>query len=333
MNINRNKNSVVIQCTTYNHEPYIRQCLDGFAMQKTKFPFAAIVIDDASTDNEPEVLWDFINNELESKSLHKDETNDYIKIFASHKTNTNCTFVILFLKYNHRNIKKAKLPYYKEWQDTAKYIALCEGDDYWTDPLKLQKQVDILEQKPDVLLVYSAFETVDDKNNIIKRPYFDFIKKKSKSGDVFSSQILMNSVLTLTVCVRKEVLYTPLYINSPFHYDYALSLCASLLGNLFYISDITGCYRKTPGSLIVSYKKGVSRNLKEVNLYFCLAFLKGDGKQRSVIKRIGIFINILRAHLYDKNSLNTILETYPKLKFLLPIAFTTELFNSVKKRI
>ena len=149
-----NNNPVVtIRCWTFNHKPYIRQCLDGFVMQKTKFPFTPIIIDDASTDNEIELLWNFINNELDASSLQKNETGDYTRVIAQHKSNHHCTFVFLFLKYNHHNIKKNKRPYLKTWEDKTKYIAACEGDDYWTDPLKLQKQVDFLESNSEVTKV------------------------------------------------------------------------------------------------------------------------------------------------------------------------------------
>lgn len=87
MNSNYKNYLVAIHCMTFNHKPYIRQCLDGFVMQETNFPFVAIVVDDASTDGEQEVLCDFINNELDTTSFQKDETDDFVRVVASHKTN------------------------------------------------------------------------------------------------------------------------------------------------------------------------------------------------------------------------------------------------------
>lgn len=153
---------VTIRCATFNHEFYIRKCLDGFIMQKTKFPFAAVVIDDASTDKESEVLRKFINTELETSSIQKEETDDFVSIVAPHKRNKNCTFVFYFLKYNHYSIKKDKNAYFKKWIDKARYIAYCEGDDYWTDPLKLQKQYDALEKYPECS--YSSTGFIIKKN-------------------------------------------------------------------------------------------------------------------------------------------------------------------------
>lgn len=148
---------VTIHCWTFNHKPYIQQCLDGFVMQKTEFPFLAVVVDDASTDGEQEVLWDFINNELDTTSFQKDETDDFIRVVAPHKTNKHCIFIFILLKYNHYSIRKAKRPYFKEWEDKTKYIAICEGDDYWTHPLKLQMQFKALEAHPECSFSGSGF--------------------------------------------------------------------------------------------------------------------------------------------------------------------------------
>lgn len=163
---------VAILCTTYNHAPYILQSLEGFVIQKTDFPYAAIVIDDASTDKEPEVLWGFINTSLDASTIKKEETDNYIRIVARHKTNQNCIFVMIFLKYNHYQ-KKDKRPYYKDWETVAQYIAECEGDDYWTDPYKLQKQVDYLESHPECGLIYTDFDMFYQNNNCFEN---DLIK-------------------------------------------------------------------------------------------------------------------------------------------------------------
>ena len=187
---------VMVKCFTYNQEKYIEDALKGFVMQITNFPFVAIVVDDASTDNEPKILWDFVNNELDLNSIQKDETDNYVRVVAPHKTNHNCTFVLLFLKYNHYR-KKAKAPYIKEWQESAKYIALCEGDDYWTDPLKLQKQVDFLESHPDYGLVHTAHKQYIQKKNL-------FIDGWAKDTNI-ESNLINNKICTLTTCFRTNL--------------------------------------------------------------------------------------------------------------------------------
>ena len=114
---------VCVCSITYNHEKYIRECLEGIVMQQTTFPFISIVVDDASTDQTPSII-----SEYAAK---------YPDIIHP-----------ILLKENHYSQKKPKEPYFIPFQEKAKYVAFCEGDDYWTDPHKLQKQVDALEKHP-----------------------------------------------------------------------------------------------------------------------------------------------------------------------------------------
>lgn len=114
---------VSVLCLAYNHEKYIRQCLDGFVMQKTTFPFEVLVHDDASTDGTAAII-----REYEEK---------YPNIIKGiYQTENQYSQNVPF-------IKKYILP-----QSKGEYIALCEGDDYWTDPEKLQRQAEALDQYP-----------------------------------------------------------------------------------------------------------------------------------------------------------------------------------------
>ena len=118
---------VSIKCTVYNHEPYLRQCLEGFVMQKSNFRFEAIVHDDASTDGSAAIIREYAEKYPDIiKPIYETE-NQYSKHDGS----------------------------LKRIMDSAckgKYIAICEGDDYWIDPLKLQKQVSFMEKNPDYIL-------------------------------------------------------------------------------------------------------------------------------------------------------------------------------------
>ena len=148
---------VSVRCFTYNQSAYIKDALNGFVMQQTNFPFVVLVVDDASTDGEQEVIRKFMTEEFElsdaSVAYEKETEFAYIQ-YAQHKTNKNCFMVAMFLKENHYSQKKKKFPYLAEWRDGVKYEAICEGDDYWIDPLKLQKQVDFLEENDECGLVY-----------------------------------------------------------------------------------------------------------------------------------------------------------------------------------
>lgn len=151
---------IAIRCMTFNHSAYITDAMNGFTMQQTTFPFLAVIVEDASTDGEQEVIKSYISKNFGciGKNGNKEwETEDACWIFAKHKENKNCCFVVVFLKKNLYGNPKKKLEVIKEWCD-SKYIALCEGDDYWTDPLKLQKQVDFLENHIDYsMCTHAAF--------------------------------------------------------------------------------------------------------------------------------------------------------------------------------
>ena len=118
--------TVSIYCATYNHVGLIRKCLDGFVMQKTNFKYEAWIHDDKSTDGTIEVLMEYEEKYPEIIHVVYEEENQYSQ---------------------GNSIRKIMNPYL-----TGKYVAVCEGDDYWTDAYKLQKQFDFMEKHQDVAL-------------------------------------------------------------------------------------------------------------------------------------------------------------------------------------
>ncbi len=126
----KEKPFVFVRCLTYNHEKYIEDALKGFVMQKTDFPFLAVVIDDCSTDGTADIV-----------RRYEAQYPDIIKG--------------IYLPHNFRQTREDKRPYYQEYIDKATYWAECEGDDYWTDPYKLQKQVDFMETHPDFSICFT----------------------------------------------------------------------------------------------------------------------------------------------------------------------------------
>ena len=102
---------VRINCMTFNHAPYIMDAMNGFCMQQSTFPYVAIIVDDASTDGEPEIINRYLQDhfDLEDKGIvRNEETDDYVMTFARHKKNQNCFFAVFLLKYNHYSKKKEK---------------------------------------------------------------------------------------------------------------------------------------------------------------------------------------------------------------------------------
>lgn len=320
---------VTIHCWTFNQKPYILQCLDGFVIQKTNFPFVATVVDDASTDNEQKVLWDFINSELDATNAQREETDDYIKVIARHKTNSNCTFVILFLKYNHYSIKKAKKPYIKEWDDSAKYIAFCEGDDYWIDPLKLQKQVSFLESHAEYGMVYTNYKM-----------YYQETGQTVISQCVQTSledEITRNRVATLSTIVRSTLLEKYLQDIGTIPNergwmmgDYPTWIFVMANSKAQLIPDITAVYRvlKNSASHYTSFKKNKDFLLSTYDI--CFFFAEKFNVSYNVRKTIANNeINDLLA-LAKKHHTNL---HFPLLKFMLKNnIFSLKKFISAKLR-
>lgn len=115
---------VSVVCNVYNHEKYLRDALEGFVMQKTDFPFEVLVHDDASTDGSAAII-----REFEAKYP------DIIKPICQTE-NQHSQGILINKTFQIPRIQ-------------GKYVAVCEGDDYWTDPEKLQKQYDFMENHPD----------------------------------------------------------------------------------------------------------------------------------------------------------------------------------------
>ena len=151
---------VYVRCYTFNQAAYIEDTLNGFCSQETNFPFLCGIIDDASTDDNHKVISNYLTSNFDvegDSAVKREETDDYHLVLARHKTNKNCYFLVIYLKYNHYSIKKPKLDYQKKWRDQTEYEAICEGDDYWTDPLKLQKQVEFMETHPEHSMCFHAY--------------------------------------------------------------------------------------------------------------------------------------------------------------------------------
>lgn len=252
---------VDVRCFTFNQSKYITDTMNGFCMQQTNFPFICCIVDDASTDGEQEVIDEYLKENFDfsdGSEAYKNETDYAFITYARHKTNRNCYFAVLFLKENHYSKKIDKIPYLAEWRESCKYDAMCEGDDYWVDAKKLQKQVDLLEKNPEATLVYTAFATVDEENKKIFRYNYEYNMKHSFSGFIFPNLLFGNFVMTLSCLYRKEILASDVFINTNSNLDYNFFLCAAALGDCIFLPDVTCCYRKVSSSLMNSHGKSVS---------------------------------------------------------------------------
>lgn len=211
---------VTIQCLTYNHVNYIRQCLNSFLMQKTKFKFEVFVHDDASTDGTTDIIREFsLNFPHIIKPLIEIE-NLYSKKDGS-----------LMRKVNDSSNYKGK------------YIACCEGDDYWLDPLKLQKQIDYLEEHPECSLSASNGLVLWDGG--YKRPtYFNncFISRGYSIDELVEKWCFPTSSLVF----RKDILERfPDWIYKIYSGDQTIILLSAYYGSIYCLGETTCVYRRS----------------------------------------------------------------------------------------
>lgn len=234
---------VHIVCMTYNHEPFISDAMDGFVMQNTDFPFVAIIIDDASTDKTSEVIMNYLTDHfiLNDPMVARNEDREYGQVlFAQNKDNKNCFFEVILLKENHYQRKKKKSGYFQEWSNT-KYKAFCEGDDYWTDPYKLQKQVDYLESHSDCML------TVHSANWRVGNNVFPYGCESSSPKDYSVEELIQCGgyyFATGSFVFRSELYQDwPEWRKKADVGDFPLQILSGLRGNVHYLPDNMCVYR------------------------------------------------------------------------------------------
>lgn len=213
--------AVSIVCNAYNHERYIRSALDGFVMQKTTFPFEVLIHDDASTDATADIIREY-----------EKQYPDILKPIYSTEN-----------QYSKRDGSLARIQYGRV---RGKYIAFCEGDDYWTDPLKLQKQYDLLEANPEINICATA--ALMETNGEITGKQAPANKDK-----VFSVEEIIRGgggfVASASLMYRTSVREDPLPFFFTLRLDYTLQIAGSLPGGMAYLADTTCVYRmSTQGS-------------------------------------------------------------------------------------
>ncbi len=269
----KNDNILVsVVCDVYNHEPYLRQCFDGFVMQKTNFKFEVLVHDDASTDKSAEIIIEY--------------TNKYPDIFKPiiQKENQYSKGVGIWKTYQFPRVK-------------GKYVAFCEGDDYWIDPLKLQKQVTAIESDSKNTMVYTAFSTVDETGNSIYRYDLHYNMCKSKSGNIFPFLLFRNVVMTVSCMVNRNVLESKLYLDCNKSLDYNLFLAASSLGNCIYLDYETCSYRKVGNSMTNSNSNIVQQRFLQVWEYYVDIIL--NNLDQRIIADKKLTLNLMLAKSID----------------------------------
>lgn len=246
---------VSICSITYNHAPFIRQCLDGFLMQQCNFPIEIIINDDCSTDGTTEIIREYAEKYPD-------------KIFPIfHEEN-------LYSQGVRGMAQKFVYP-----KARGKYIALCEGDDYWIDPLKLQKQVDFLESHPECSLCchavkFVSFNGMDNplRNKSLSEGFY-------RHGDI---SIATGSAVVKSVCAKSAPVHPGLRVG-----DDVLWLSCATKGTFYYMQDEMGVYRLHAGSWsVTAAPKSITDEISHFTLFYNSAMEAFSEDTHPYIKRM-----------------------------------------------
>lgn len=224
---------VAIKCLVYNHEPYLRDCLEGFVMQKTNFRYVVVVHDDCSKDKSAAIIREFAEKYPDIFRPIYETENQYSKHDGSLKRIMSEALEAI----------------------GAKYIAICEGDDYWTDPDKLQKQVDILEADETLMACCTNCSVVDKQSKTISAVRPEPVVKDNKEGRYTLRDFFRDShqYPTLSVVYRnshvEEVRSKHAHTTNAFLGDWTLWICLLIYGDMYYLNEVTCAYRINPTSV------------------------------------------------------------------------------------
>ena len=210
--MNRVNPLVSISCITYNHVNYIRNCLEGFINQKTTFTFEILIHDDASTDGTTEIIKEYEEKYPDIiKPMYESENQWCIGRRGS----------VIF------NYPRAK----------GKYIALCEGDDYWTDPLKLQKQVDFLETNSSYAgCAHQSVVLVDDNESRLFRLN---VPSEITVTDLIGLRLFHTASVVFRSSVLELIIKAPAVLSG----DRLVNFCIAFSGKLRFFEECMCVYR------------------------------------------------------------------------------------------
>jgi len=209
---------VTILCITYNQKKFIAETIDSFLQQKTNFGFEIIIHDDNSTDGTTQILTEYGKTHPDIVKINYEKENQFSK--------GNIRFV-------DEMFRQAK----------GDYIALCEGDDYWTDPMKLQAQVNYLQQHPSHTICFHTAKIVSDNQQ--KEVFFP--SGNENSDYTITKMLQTNFIATSTVMYRKQDYKNLKCTTMP--NDWYLHLYHAQFGKIGFIDKPMAVYRRHSGGV------------------------------------------------------------------------------------
>jgi glycosyltransferase involved in cell wall biosynthesis len=280
---------VSVSCLSFNHSSYIRQCLNGILSQKTNFSFEIVLYDDASTDGTVKIIQEYVSRFPNLFNVLIQKENQYSKGIRG-----------IAPKFNFPRCR-------------GKYIAFCEGDDFWTDPLKLQKQVDFLEKNPGFMMTCSNYSEVDSDGKIICENAWE----GNKLAPVITNRTILERYKPkiLTSVFRKESFDKPFpdsFFQS-FNTDNFLCAIATSSGPASFLNFNSGSYR-VHNQGVWSGKSQIGKYEMQLDTYAKMREYFLDTEQQIAIDNRIYNIQRKLSRLYFKNK--RFLEGFSLVKIL-----------------
>ena len=211
-----------VRLMVYNHENYIREAIEGILIQKTNFPIEVVIGDDFSTDKSLAIIKEYQNTpQIHFKILDRKVGDDYWQ--------------------NRQKIGRLHNFYNILENCSGKYIALLDGDDFWTDPLKLQKQVDFLESNDDFSICFHNMN-ISNQANLTSNELTNTKDQESVTTIVDLAQ-KGNFLFTASVVFRKPTMGYPEWLIELPIGDYPIHLYHAQFGKIKYLNQVMGVYR------------------------------------------------------------------------------------------
>ena len=291
---------VSICSTTYNHAQYIKQCLDGFLMQQVNFKYEILIHDDASTDGTDNIIREYAKKYPDIIKPLYEEENQY-------RTNNPKGMA-------YWNFSRAK----------GKYIAICEGDDYWIDPVKLQKQVDLLESRPELALCFHRAKIISTFTHINTLQCEHIADREYSATELFTVWTVPTaSILFRADCLKRQLIDKHKFLNG----DIATILTASLSGKLWGMSDVMSAYRMHWGGVSYNPEVQIERRMKYPDHYKAIK-ANFPNLDRNIVNESLARSYVNRAHIQKRITLKML--DYSRAVYYMPI---NELVKSLMRKV
>lgn len=267
--------SVLVQA--YNHEAFIKQCLESILEQNTDFDYEILLGEDYSTDSTREICREYATRYPDKVRLFLHHPDNKIKVLNTTTGNFNA--------------------FYNLFSARGKYIAFCEGDDYWNDPAKLQKQVEALRTNSELAFTYHSYQEVNyeeqplSKEIVLEQPKHDFSQEELKK--------LIYHPLLSTMCFRNFKMDLPEQMAEVINVD---SFLLSLLGNYgeakFFKEIKSSFYRRHEGGIWSGERKELKFNSKLLTYRKLINYYSSENKQINIVKFFQSQYNLIVRQLF-----------------------------------